>query len=105
MIGLLDFEGGGDKKKEEKGNEREKGKEPSFFSFFLFLWSVNGRVWEFGYVGPCVFFLFTFFFIQLLITNWIRFFFFFFFSERIENEIVCNIAYLLLCLSNGKIRS
>ena len=81
MIGLLDFEGG-DKKKEEKGNEREKRNEPSFFSFFLFLWSVNGRVWEFGYVAPCVFFLFTFFFYT--ITNYQldkNFFFFFFFLK------------------------
>ena len=57
MIGLLDFEGG-EKKKEEKGNEGEVRQELSFF-----LWSVNGHVWEFGYVAVCVFFLFTFFFL------------------------------------------
>ena len=80
MIGLLDFEGG-DKKKEEKGNEREKGKEPSFFLFFLFSlvcqWTRLG-IWI--RCPVCVFFIYFFFY---TITNYQldRNFFFFFFLK------------------------
>ena len=102
MIGLLDFEGVGIRKRKRRETKERRGRNLLFFLFFFFF---GLSMDAFGNLDtlPCVcFFYLLFFFIQLLINNWIRIFFF---SERIENEIVCNIAYLLLCLSNGKICS
>ena len=58
MIGLLDFEGG-EKKKEEKGNEGEVRQE---LSFFLFFFGLSMDTFGNSDTLPCVCFFYLLFF-------------------------------------------